>query len=98
VFLSTSDHEGYCLPLIEAMYHGVPVVAHQTGGTPEAMGGAGVLYNDLDPAELAVLMDNICTNQTFRSDILKSQERRLSEVKVRKADEELMSLLQPLLP
>lgn len=62
VYVSTSMHEGYCLPLLEAMYKGVPVVSRAVGGTPESMGGGGVLYDDLQPAELAELIHRVVSD------------------------------------
>ena len=46
VFLSMSEHEGFCIPLLEAMVHDVPVVAYAAGAVPETLGGAGVLVRD----------------------------------------------------
>lgn len=97
LFISTSDHEGYCLPLLEAMYHGTMVLAHHTGGMPEAMGGAGVLYDDLDPAGIAVLMGRLLSTPSIRQEVLESQARRIQDVKSRNIAGELMSLVDALL-
>ena len=94
LFVTTSEHEGYCLPLVEAMYAGVPVVAPRRGGMPEAMGGAGVLYEDLQPAELAGLMDRVIRDRALRSEILESQRKRLEEIKRRDIEGELKLLLE----
>lgn len=93
VFMSVSEHEGYCLPLIEAMYCGVPVIANAIGGMPEAMGGAGVLYGDLTPAQLAVLMHQVAKDEPTRRAIFDSQHRRLDEVRARDIGAELKQLL-----
>jgi glycosyltransferase involved in cell wall biosynthesis len=93
VFMSASEHEGYCLPLLEAMHCGVPVIAHAVGGMPEAMGGAGVLYRDLSPAQLAVVMHKVAKDPAVRAEVLRSQEKRLSELRARRVSEELKTLL-----
>ncbi len=93
VFLSTSEHEGYCLPLLEAMHCGVPVIAHAIGGMPEAMDGAGVLYNDLTPAQLAVVMRDVAKNTAIRAAVLESQARRLEALRARDVAAELKSLI-----
>lgn len=93
VFVSTSEHEGYCLPLLEAMHCGVPVIAHAIGGMPEAMGGAGVLYADLKPAELAVLMHRVAQDRALRETVLDSQRRRLAALRARDIPGEFNSLL-----
>jgi hypothetical protein len=45
-FLCLSDHEGFCIPLLEAMAHDVPVVAYAAGAVPETLDGAGVLVRE----------------------------------------------------
>ena len=53
VLVVTSEHEGFCVPVVEAMAAGVPVVAFDQGAVPEVLGGAGVLVSDKDPYALA---------------------------------------------
>ena len=43
VFVMASDHEGFCVPLAEAMGHGVPIVAYGVTAVPETVGGAGLV-------------------------------------------------------
>ena len=94
VFVSASRHEGYCLPLVEAMVHGVPVVARAAGGTPEAMGGAGVLFDDAGPAELAELIRRVLEDAPLRAAVLDSQARRVQALLGRPAEAELRALLR----
>ena len=98
LLVTTSRHEGYCLPLVEAMYRGVPVIARDAGGMPEAMSGAGVLYQDLRPEELAELMALVLRDGPLRSEILASQKQRIETLLKRPVQEEFMSLLSPLIP
>ena len=93
LFVTASDHEGYCLPVVEAMHRGVPVVARRTGGIPEAMGQGGVLYEDATPRELAVLMHRAISDVALRKEILASQDRRMAELRARRPEEELKALL-----
>jgi len=97
VYLSTSAHEGFGLPLVEAMYYGVPVIARAVGGTPEAMGPAGVLYDDLAPPELAALIHRVTSDQTLRGEILHAQQQRVQQMVDRPLGEELQVLLRDLL-
>ena len=53
VLVVTSEHEGFCVPVVEAMAAGLPVVAFDQGAVPEVLGGAGVLVSDKDPYALA---------------------------------------------
>ncbi len=55
-FVSLSEHEGFCIPLLEAFHFGVPVVARPSGGIPEVAGDAALLAADRDLAVLAELV------------------------------------------
>ena len=51
LFLCASEHEGFCVPLVEAFYKEVPVLAYAATAVPATMDGAGVLFDDKDPLE-----------------------------------------------
>lgn len=53
VFLCLSEHEGYCVPLIEAMVADLPIVGYAAGAVPETMGDAGLVLHDKSPAIVA---------------------------------------------
>ncbi len=96
LFVSASAHEGYCLPLVEAMAAGVPVIARRTGGMPEALGGAGILYDGLTPPQLGELMAEAIGNPKVRGAMLESQARRMAVIRARRPAEELQALLAEL--
>lgn len=96
LFTTTSRHEGYCLPVVEAMVKGVPVLARNVGGVPEAMDGAGVLFDEAPPAELACLMHRLTTDAALRSDVLASQQARLRRLRDRPVRQEFEALLAAL--
>lgn len=98
LYVSTSAHEGYGLPLVEAMDHGVPVIARATGGTPEALDGAGILYEDLKPEELGALMHRVMTDPVLRDEVLRSQDQRIRQIRQRPVESELKALLAGLVP
>ena len=56
LFLCASEHEGFCVPIIEAFYKRVPVLAYASTAVPATMDGGGVLYDTTDPLEIARLM------------------------------------------
>ena len=62
LFLCASEHEGFCVPLVEAFYKQVPVLAYAATAVPATMDGAGVLFDDKDPLHVAALMDAIVSN------------------------------------
>ena len=93
LFVTASLHEGYCLPLVESMARGVPVIARECGGMPEALGGGGVLYQDADARELAVLAHHVISDADLHSEVLESQQKRVDEIKQRDSAAELLELL-----
>jgi glycosyltransferase involved in cell wall biosynthesis len=95
-FVCASRHEGYCLPLLEAMSFGVPVIAREAGGMPEAMGGAGVLFDGLDARELAELVRRVTTDAVLHEEVLQSQRQRIEAVQARDLAGDCARLLGPL--
>ncbi len=93
LFVGTSAHEGYGAPLVEAMMHGVPVIARRAGGTPEAMDGAGILFDAAAPAELAQLMHTVLTDRRLRATITAAQQKREKRLRRRNPAGELERLL-----
>jgi glycosyltransferase involved in cell wall biosynthesis len=80
LFLCASEHEGFCVPLIEAFYSSVPVLAYAATAVPGTLHGGGVLYRDKDPLALAALIDNIVSDAALRDRILDSQDRALERL------------------
>ena len=59
IFVSASEHEGFCVPLVESFYMGVPVLAYAATAVPSTMDGAGILYTEKDPMHLAALINAV---------------------------------------
>ena len=66
LFLCASEHEGFCVPIIEAFYKRVPVLAFAATAVPATMDGGGVLYDTKDPAEIARMMDAVLGDRGAR--------------------------------
>ena len=73
LFLCASEHEGFCVPLVESFYKQVPVLAYAATAVPATMDGAGVLYEDQDPVYVAGLMDAILANTPLQDRIVSEQ-------------------------
>jgi glycosyltransferase involved in cell wall biosynthesis len=73
LFLCASEHEGFCVPLVEAFYKQVPVLAYAATAVPSTMDGAGVLYDDKDPWHVAALMDAILSDSRLQDRIVEGQ-------------------------
>lgn len=77
LYLCMSEHEGFCLPVIEAMHFGLPVVAYSSSALPETIGDGGVLVERKEPAHLAALYDEILSNETLRQSIVQAGKSRV---------------------
>jgi glycosyltransferase involved in cell wall biosynthesis len=80
-FVTVSEHEGFCVPLLEALALDVPVVARACAAIPETLGGAGLLLPELVSAELvAEAIDRIVRDDDLRGDLVQRGRRRLAEI------------------
>lgn len=96
VFLCMSEHEGFCIPLIEAMAHRVPVLAHAAGAVPETMDGAGVLIREKRFDVIAELIGRIATQRELREAIVSAQTQRVERYLGQDFDALWKARLQPL--
>ena len=81
VFLCMSEHEGFCVPLLEAMKFEIPIVAYSSTAIPYTLDGAGVLVTEKDPDLNAAIIDEVIVNSKLRDNLLKGQQKRLAYFK-----------------
>jgi L-malate glycosyltransferase len=98
VLVVTSEHEGFCVPVVEAMAAGVPVVAFDQGAVPEVLGGAGVLVADKDPYALAAAITAVLRDTSRRQDLVAAGRQRMAALHLDTAAERFVDLLAPLAP
>src|SRR5881396_2747423 len=79
VYISLSEHEGFCAPLLEAMAMDVPVLAYSAAAVPDTLGGAGVQFAPKDLEYAAELLGMLAFEDDPREAILAGQRRRLSD-------------------
>ncbi len=79
VFLCLSEHEGFCIPLLEAMAFDVPVLAFNATGVPYAMGEAGILVNRKRYDVIGELIDLLAHDESLRQRVISRQRQRLAE-------------------
>lgn len=79
-FLCLSDHEGFCVPLLEAMHHRLPVVAYGAAAVPETLGDAGVLLASKSPLAVAAALHMIIDDERLRADLVRRGTWRLAEL------------------
>ena len=80
LFLCASAHEGFCVPVIEAFYKRVPVLAYASTAVPATMDGGGVLYDTTDPIEIARLMEAVLDDANIEDAVLRSQDAALDRL------------------
>ena len=78
VFVCASEHEGFCVPIVEAMSFGIPVVAYRKTGVPDAVGDAGLLVDDNSPATLAEAVHWILNDADMQSQFRAKQQARVA--------------------
>jgi hypothetical protein len=83
LFLCASEHEGFCVPLVEAFYKRVPVMAYAATAVPATMDGGGVLYETRDPLEIARIMDAVLDDPRVAEAVVASQDAALERLRGR---------------
>jgi glycosyltransferase involved in cell wall biosynthesis len=78
VFVSMSEHEGFGVPLLEAMLMDVPVLAYRAAAVPDTLGPAGVQFGAKQLPEVAELAHALATDAELRRGVLEGQRRRLA--------------------
>lgn len=96
-YLSMSRHEGFGVPLLEAMYRGVPVVAYGAAAVPETMGGAGVATLTNEPLEVARLLAVLERDPSLRQEVIAAQRARVEELGQEAVAEAVREGLRPFL-
>ena len=79
VYISLSEHEGFCVPLLEAMAADVPVLAYASTAVPDTLGGAGVQFAPKDLELAAELLGELAYNEDVRRRVIAGQRRRLED-------------------
>lgn len=97
VFLCMSEHEGFCIPLVESLVHRVPVLAYAACAVPETLGGAGVLVHEKQFEAIAEMMGRLSREPALRAALLAGQDKRVFQLKTRDLARELRVHLAPLL-
>ena len=76
--VTCSEHEGFCVPLLEAMRSDLPVVASDAGAIPDTLGDAGILLSGTDPDTVAAALERAVRDAPLRRDLVARGHRRLA--------------------
>lgn len=95
VFVSMSEHEGFGVPLVEAMLMDVPILARRAAAVPHTLGPAGVQFDDEPLDEVAEMAHRLATDDALRAGILAGQRRRLAAFAPAAVEEALRRYVTP---
>ncbi len=93
VYVSLSEHEGFCVPLVEAMAADVPVLAYASTAVPDTLGDAGVQFAPKDLEWAAELLGELAFNDDLRARVVAGQRARLDAFGDARIRRELDALL-----
>lgn len=96
VYISMSEHEGFCVPLVEAMAADVPVLAYAAAAVPDTLAGAGVQFAPKDLEYAAELLGALAFDDGLRTQVIAGQRRRLADFGDARITRELAALLHTL--
>jgi glycosyltransferase involved in cell wall biosynthesis len=94
VFVMASDHEGFCVPLGEAMGHGVPIVAYGVAAVPETVGDAGLVLPDKSALPFAVAVGRVLHDATLRETLARAGKERADRFDLAASTRRFVSLVQ----
>jgi glycosyltransferase involved in cell wall biosynthesis len=83
LFLCASEHEGFCVPIVEAFHKQIPVLAYAATAVPATMDGGGVLYETKDAFDVARLMDALLDDPRLADAVVHSQDAALQRLRQR---------------
>lgn len=89
VFVCMSEHEGFCVPLLESAYFDVPIVAYKSTGVAYTLANAGILVKEKRYGVVAELIEMLNTDSNFRASIVSAQHHLLEEYSREKSIEQL---------
>jgi glycosyltransferase involved in cell wall biosynthesis len=93
VFVCASDHEGFCVPIVEAMAHDLPVVAYGVAAVPETVQDAGLLLGSKDPLGFAAAVHRVMDDEPLRRQFSRAAARRVEVFSLARARAHFVDLV-----
>src|SRR5205823_10965495 len=97
VFVCVSEHEGFCVPLLEAMHHRLPIVAYAAAAVPETLADAGVLLSTKDPLTVAAAVHRVLAEETVADALRERGCVRLGDFSLERSRRRFTEVLEPYL-
>lgn len=92
IYLCMSEHEGFCLPVLEAMNMGLPVISCNFGALPETVGSGGIVCKEKRFNEIAELVDIITTDGELKQKLVSAGKDRVQELSIGNFKERLREI------
>lgn len=93
IFISMSEHEGFCVPPIEAIYNKVPVLAYDIPAVKELL-GSEYLFKTKDYVTISAIVEKIRTNKVFRKNMIDNQQKILKKFEEEKLKKDFNTILK----
>jgi glycosyltransferase involved in cell wall biosynthesis len=97
VLVSLSTHEGFCVPVLEAMQAGLPVVAHAAAAVPDTVGDAALLVTSLRPLTVAAAVERVVADDGLRDELIRRGRRRAGDFGLEVSRARFLEALAPVL-
>ncbi|MDR1674494.1 MAG: glycosyltransferase [Oscillospiraceae bacterium] len=97
LFLCESEHEGFCVPLVEAMLFDLPILAYHSTAIPYTLGNSGIMFTEKNHKLIAELINAVLTNETLKNEIVAGQRRRLEDFSREKIGRQFMELFEEII-
>lgn len=93
VYVTASEHEGFCVPILEAMHHRIPIVAYSAAAVPETLGDAGLLLDAKDAYTIAAAVQRVASDAPLRARLIAAGTERLREFDIDKSRRKLLDAI-----
>lgn len=94
IFWCMSEHEGFCIPLVEAMLFQVPILARDMTAVADTLGQGGILMEDSDPVQWALQTELIREDDRIRRELQAGQRRQLEKYQYDIIKKQLLQILE----
>ena len=96
VFVCVSEHEGFCVPLIESMWWQTPVIAYGSSAIPDTIGDGGLVLEHKQPASVAAAVARVVGDDALRNGLVERGLRRVEDFDAQRTAATMLTALTPL--
>jgi glycosyltransferase involved in cell wall biosynthesis len=97
VLLCLSEHEGFNVPVVEAMHFDVPVIAYAAAAVPDTVGDAALLLTDKDPVVVATAVERLRSDASLRQSLVEAGRKRVEHFSIERTGPEWIDTLTGLM-